>query len=132
MTTERTALVLGATGGVGGAVAGALIRHGWHVRGMARDPETAGHTGHAGIEWVKGDAMERADVVDAAQGVSVIVHGVNPPRYRNWRTLVLPMIDNTIAAAQAAGGARVVLPGTIYNYDPATTPVIRTDSRQNG
>ncbi len=35
------------------------------------------------------------------QGVSLIVHAVNPPGYRNWGQLVLPMIDNTIAAAQA-------------------------------
>lgn len=64
------------------------------------------------------------DVVRAALGVSDIIHAVNPPGYRYWERLVLPMIDNTIAAARAAGGARIVLPGTIYNYDPRSTPVI--------
>lgn len=54
----------------------------------------------------------------------------SPPGYRNWGTLVLPMIDNSIEAARAAGGARVVLPGTIYNFNPATTPVIRAGSTQ--
>lgn len=34
----RTALVLGAFGGIGGAVAEALLRRGWMVRGLARDP----------------------------------------------------------------------------------------------
>src|SRR5690606_31022307 len=61
----------------------------------------------------------------------VIVHAVNPPGYRNWDRLVLPMIDNTIAAARAAGGARIVLPGTIYNFDPAKTPVISEISPQH-
>lgn len=74
--------------------------------------------------------MVRDDVVRAASGVDVIVHAVNPPGYRNWDKLVLPMINNTIAAAKAAGGARVVLPGTIYNYDPAATPVIDADTPQ--
>lgn len=129
----RTALVLGATGGIGGAAAEALVRRGWMVRGLARDPASAarGWRGRQGpVEWRKGDAMERADVVAAACGVRAIVHAVNPPGYRDWDRLVLPMIDNTIAAARAAGGARILLPGTIYNVDPATTPIIREDSPQ--
>lgn len=130
MERKKTALVLGATGGIGGSIAAALLRHGWRVRGMARNIATAQTAGPARIEWVEGDAMRRADVVNAAQGVSIIVHAVNPPKYMNWSQLVLPMIDNTIAAAKAAGGARIVLPGTIYNFDPATTPVIGPDSTQ--
>lgn len=128
MTPQKTALVLGASGGIGGAIAAALIRHGWLVRGMAR-AIPAGKA--SGIEWVTGDAMNRADVVRAAAGVSVIVHAVNPPGYRNWDKLVLPMIDNTIAAARAAGGARVVLPGTIYNYDPARTSLVDATTPQS-
>ncbi len=136
--TTRTALVLGASGGVGGAVAEALIARGWTVRGLARDPRRAaeGWRGRRGqVEFVGGDAMARDDVVGAAQGAQAIVHAVNPPGYRDWDRLVLPMIDNTIAAARAAkgpdgGGARILLPGTIYNFDPATTPVIREGSPQ--
>lgn len=129
----RTALVLGASGGIGGAVAEALIQHGWTVRGLARDPAKAqaGWQGRGGgVEWLAGDAMVRDDVVRAADGVQAIVHAVNPPGYRDWDKLVLPMIDNTIAAAKAAGGARILLPGTIYNFDPAATPVIRENSLQ--
>ena len=74
--------------------------------------------------------MNGADVIRAAAGVSVIVHAVNPPGYRHWDRLVLPMIDNSIAAARAVGGARIVLPGTVYNFDPAMTPVVGEDSRQ--
>jgi len=130
MTTEtnRTALVLGATGGVGGEMARALLRHGWRVRALARDPAKA--PALPGAEWIKGDALDRASVVAAAEGVSVIVHAVNPPGYRNWAGLVLPMIDNTIAAAAAAGGARIVLPGTVYNYGPDAFPVLTERSPQ--
>lgn len=130
MAQRKTVLVLGATGGIGGAIAAALLRHGWQVRGMARDAVSASHRANPHIEWVQGDALSRDDVVRVASGVAMIVHAVNPPGYRNWGKLVLPMIDNTIAAARAAGGARVVLPGTIYNYDPARTPIIDAGSPQ--
>lgn len=129
----KAALVLGITGGVGGETAAALMARGWTVRGLMRDYASVASAwrGRAGTpEWRQGDAMVRDDVVRAARGVDVIVHAVNPPGYRNWGELVLPMIANTIAAAKAAGGARVVLPGTIYNYDPATTPVIDADTPQ--
>lgn len=128
MDTRRTALVLGASGGVGGAIADALLRHGWTVRAMARDVDRARRENPAALEWLAGDAMNRDDVARAAAGASAIVHAVNPPGYRDWEKLVLPMIDNTIAAARLAnpGGrsARVVLPGTVYNYDPALTPLV--------
>jgi len=129
----QLALVLGATGGVGGAIASALIEHGWSVRGLARDVHAAerGWPDDRGtISWAVGDAMNGADVIHAAAGTSVIVHAVNPPGYRQWDRLVLPMIDNSIAAARAAGGARIVLPGTVYNFDPATTSVVGEDSEQ--
>ncbi|SFD99793.1 NAD-dependent epimerase/dehydratase family protein [Roseivivax sediminis] len=117
---DRTALVLGATGGIGRAIAGALLRHGWQVRGMARVlPET----GPAGLSWVRGDAMRRGDVLRAASGTSAIVHAVNPPGYRDWDRLVLPMMENSLHAARVTG-ARILLPGTIYNYDPERCRVI--------
>jgi nucleoside-diphosphate-sugar epimerase len=81
------------------------------------------------VEWLQGDAMRRADVVAAARGVALIVHAVNPPGYRNWDTLVLPMIANTIDAARASG-ARILLPGTIYNYGAGTAQRLGEDTAQ--
>ncbi len=111
MDSKRTALVLGATGGIGGEVARRLVGRGWTVRALHRDPSklTAGADATAGLVWLRGDAMSATDVAAAAHGASVIVHAVNPPGYRNWSELVLPMLDNTIAAA-CASGARIVLP----------------------
>ncbi len=131
MTTNRTALVLGATGGIGGEVAKLLLARGWNVRALHRDPEAlpaARKT--SGLHWLRGDAMSETDVARAAAGVSVIVHAVNPPGYRNWGKLVLPMLANTIAAAQA-NGARIVLPGTVYNFGPDVFPDLGEDSPQN-
>jgi nucleoside-diphosphate-sugar epimerase len=125
-TSDKTALVLGATGGIGGEIARQLRDAGWKVRALKRG--TPGE--EKGIEWVVGDAMDGASVMRAAEGASVIVHAVNPPGYHNWPKVVLPMLDNTIAAARSVG-ARVVLPGTIYNYGPDAFPVLREDSPQN-
>jgi hypothetical protein len=74
--------------------------------------------------------MNPADVVRGAEGAAVVVHAVNPPGYRDWGQLVLPMLESSIQAARASG-ARILLPGTIYNYGPDAFPVLREASAQN-
>ena len=127
--TQRQALVLGASGGIGGEVARQLRDAGWQVRALKRGLD-AGTVERDGIAWIRGDALDRETVVRAARGCSVIVHAVNPPGYRNWSGQVLPMIDNTIAAATVAQ-ATVVLPGTIYNYGPDAFPALREETPQH-
>ena len=130
-SSSKIALVIGATGSFGGHAAAALQKHGWTIRALARDPDAA--RAKAGpfmpIEWVEGDAMIGADVMAAAAGARLIVHAANPPAYRNWQGTVLPMIRATIAAAKA-NGARIVLPGTVYNYAPDAGPRIGEDAPQ--
>ncbi|WNL47769.1 NAD(P)H-binding protein [Dyella sp. BiH032] len=126
MKQTKRVLVVGANGGVGGETCRALLRHGWTVRALARKPGGA----LQGVEWFQGDAMVADDVARAAAGVDAIVHGVNPPGYRGWERLVLPMLENTLAAAKMAG-ARVVLPGTIYNYGLDAFPVLTEDAAQH-
>ena len=111
----RTALVIGATGSMGREAAAALLRRGWQVRALHRDPVKAGVPGSLPVQWIKGDAMNLDDVIAAAQGTEVIVHAANPPNYRNWRGLALPMLDNSIAAAKAHNSL-IVLPATVYNF----------------
>jgi nucleoside-diphosphate-sugar epimerase len=116
---ERTALVIGATGSFGGHAAAALTHHGWTVRALARDPGAARAKAGARmpIDWIAGDGMNADDVTRAAAGARVIVHAANPPGYKNWRGLAIPMLAATIAAAESVG-ARIVLPGNVYNYAP--------------
>lgn len=128
MKSPPVALVLGATGGIGGAMAKKLIERGYAVRALHRNAATTARNNPA-IDWVQGDAMDRHDVIRAAQGVGLIVHAVNPPGYRNWSQWVLPMIDNTIAAARAVG-ASILMPGTVYNFGPDAFPVLREESPQ--
>jgi nucleoside-diphosphate-sugar epimerase len=128
MAINSTVLVLGATGGVGGEVARQLRDAGWDVRALKRGTTQAIER-RDGIQWMRGDALDREDVTNAAAGCSVIVHAVNPPGYRRWSELVLPMLDNTIAAAMTQG-ATIVLPGTVYNYGPDAFPVLTEDTPQ--
>jgi nucleoside-diphosphate-sugar epimerase len=129
MKTNRTALVLGATGGIGGAVARNLLARGWRIRALNRNAAKAAKA-EPDFDWSQGDAMNARDVLQAAEGSSLIVHAVNPPGYCDWETLVLPMLDNTISAAKAVG-ARIVLPGTVYNFGPDAFPLLREDSPQH-
>lgn len=128
-TERKMALVLGATGGIGGAVARNLLKRGWHIKALTRDLAKAAKV-QGDFEWIAGDALNPRDVSRAAEGVCLIVHAVNPPGYRDWEKLVVPMLDNTIAAARQVG-ARVLLPGTVYNFGPDAFPVLDEDSPQH-
>src|SRR5690606_15216103 len=104
---------------VGSEIAAALLRRGWNVRALVRDAARPGLDPR--ISWFEGDAMHAADVARVAEGTDALVHAVNPPGYRDWDTLVLPMLENGLNAARSHG-ARLVLPGTIYNYGPDAFP----------
>ncbi|HKR75856.1 MAG TPA: NAD(P)H-binding protein [Rhodanobacter sp.] len=127
MNTSKTALILGATGGAGGEIVAALLRRGWTVRALVRNVTRPGLDPR--IDWREGDAMLAGDVAQAAAGVDVLVHAVNPPGYRDWDKRVLPMLDNSLAAARA-NAARLVLPGTVYNYGPDAFPLLAEDDPQ--
>jgi len=123
---KDTALVIGMTGGIGGSTARALLARGFRIRALTRRERAP----QRGVEWVPGDAMNAADVRRAAEGCDVIVHGANPPQYRNWRGLALPMLANSIAAAKQTG-ATIVFPGTVYNFGPDTGPLVDEQAPQN-
>lgn len=130
MAKDNTVLVIGATGGMGGETALAFARRGWCIRALHRRPEqAASQFTHLNFDWVKGDAMNAADVVAEAEGVQFIVHGANPPMYRDWPRLALPMLENAIAAARVSG-ARILFPGTVYNFPPDGPMVLQEDTPQ--
>lgn len=73
-TTNRTLLVMGATGLQGGATARELLAAGWQVRALVRDLDGPGAQAlvRAGAEVVSGDMGDRASLDAAMRGV----HGV--------------------------------------------------------
>ena len=116
---SKSVLVIGANGSIGKAVSSAFLQHGWRVIPFTRR---------------MGDAMVAADVLAAAQGVDggvdVVFHAVNPPQYKNWAGTCLPMLRNSIAAAEAVG-ARLAFPGTVYNFGPDVGEWVDEDAPQN-
>ncbi|WP_052162062.1 NAD-dependent epimerase/dehydratase family protein [Aquabacterium sp. NJ1] len=124
-SAQPCALIVGATGGFGAQMARTLLAQGWAVHALTRHADMASRVrsgssawcGLEAVQWHLGDASVAADVLQAAQGACVIVHAANPPRYQRWRELALPMLANSVAAAREVG-ARVVLPGNIYNFGP--------------
>jgi nucleoside-diphosphate-sugar epimerase len=125
-----TALVIGATGGIGGAVTKTLMDRGWRVKALTRRAPAERPKAQTAVDWIVGDAMNDTDVIAAAQGVQVIFHGANPPRYHNWRGLALPMLRHSIAAAKASG-ARLILPGNVYNFGPDAGDIVAETAPQH-
>jgi nucleoside-diphosphate-sugar epimerase len=119
---QPIALVLGITGSFGRAIAATLARRGYRIRALRRDATAVRDFILHPVEWITGDAMDGSAVTHAAQGAALIVHGVNPPRFRKWRELAIPMLQNTIAAAIDTR-ATILFPANIYifgNDTPAT------------
>ena len=67
-------LVIGATGQQGGGAARALLKRGWPIRALVRDPAkpAAGQLRNAGASLATGDLDDRASVQAAMRSV----HGV--------------------------------------------------------
>lgn len=128
----RKALIIGITGGFGSSTATALLASGWEIRALCRDPDSARERfgDHSSVEWIRGDAMLAESAAAAAAGVDVIVHGANPPGYKNWRGLAIPMLKSSIEAARASG-ARIVFPGNVYNFGPDAFPLLTEESTQS-
>src|SRR5438132_283700 len=127
----KTALMIGATGGVGREVARALARRGWQLRCLSRTPKPVSVSlPDNGVAWIKGDAMKAEDLANAARDVALIVHAANPPRYKNWRGLAMPMLRNSIEAASASN-ARLIFPGNLYNFGPDAAPLLSETAPQN-
>ena len=77
---ERLVLVTGATGRQGGAVARNLLRRGFRVRALTRDPQnpSASSLAERGAEVVRGDLEDRSTVDLALEGVYGVFSVQNP------------------------------------------------------
>jgi len=107
-----TIVIAGAAGRIGFNAARAFVAAGWTVRGIARGEKLKRLP--QGVEPVEADAFDRQAMIDACAGADVILHALNPT-YDKWATHVVPMAENVLAAAKAAG-ATLMLPGNVYNF----------------
>lgn len=106
------ALITGAAGLVGSHIVERLLRDGWSVRALARDPAVARRTIPGGdrVDLVRGDVLDQASFVSAASGRHVIFHCAAHIIARGgWETYRLTNIDGTRNAIAAAERSRARL-----------------------
>jgi len=115
---SRKILVLGAAGRLGYAAAEAFRSAGWKVTSLVRPG--AAHRAPRGTKVV--ETIDRRDAIEAARGMDVVLHALNPP-FKTWRRMALPHAYAAIEAAETAG-ATLLFPGNLYNYGAGMPGVI--------
>jgi nucleoside-diphosphate-sugar epimerase len=111
----KTALIIGATGNFGFQMALTLLNRGWQLKILIRDKDKCPGA-LAAADIIEGSANDSEAVLNAAHGCALIVYAANP-KYHRWQQEALAMLEPTIAAAKVSG-ARILLPGNVYNYSP--------------
>jgi nucleoside-diphosphate-sugar epimerase len=112
---KQTIVILGAAGRIGDAAAKAFLAAGWRVKGVARNAKAAAL--RPGVEVLEADAYDRQSLIRAVEGADVILNALNP-KYTEWKTAVMPLAENVMAAAEASGALHL-FPGNVYNFGHA-------------
>jgi len=110
---ERTLLLTGATGFVGGAVRPAVVREGWRVRCLTRNAARAQSRDPA-FDWVQGDVADPASCARALKGCQAalyLVHGIGEGA--DYRRHEVTAAETFAKAAAAAGVERIVYLGGV-------------------
>jgi dihydroflavonol-4-reductase len=112
------ALVTGATGFVGAAVARALLNAGWQVRVLARAGSNRSNLTQLAVEVAEGDLADVASLERALQGCSGLFHAAADYRLgaRDPSELYRTNVEGTrniLGAAQRSGTARVVYTSSV-------------------
>ena len=109
-------VVFGATGAIGSAVVGELLRAGRSVRAVSRGGRAA-----KGAQGVAADAADPPQAAAAAVGASVLYHCANPP-YTQWPEL-FPALTRSILGAAESSGAKLVFADNLFAYGPVDGPL---------
>jgi dihydroflavonol-4-reductase len=112
------ALVTGATGKVGNAVAAALAERGDEVRALVRDPARTTAVLPAGVEAVRGDVTDPASLDAAAAGCELVFNAMGLPEQWFADDGIFDRVnavgaESVVRAAARAGARRVVHTSTI-------------------
>jgi len=117
------ALVSGATGFVGAAVARALLREGWAVRVLVRGASDRSNLKELALEIAVGDLTDQASLERAMQGCGALFHVAADYRLgaRDPSQLYLTNVEGTRNILQAARRAGVEK--TVYTSSVATVGI---------
>lgn len=112
------ALVTGATGFVGAAVARALLKQGWQVRALARPGSDRSNLNGLAVEVCEGDLTQPESLTPALQDCEALFHVAADYRLgvRDFAQLYRTNVDGTraiLAAARAAGVKRIVYTSSV-------------------
>jgi len=118
VSNKDVALVTGASGFIGSAVARALIRSGYAVRALVRPSSPRINLEGVDLQIVEGDMRDLATAAAAAKGARYAFHVAAD--YRLWapdpREIVRNNVEGTravMSAAQAAGVERIVYTSSV-------------------
>jgi nucleoside-diphosphate-sugar epimerase len=117
-TASDLHVVLGATGGVGQSLVGALVAQGAQVRAVNRSGRALVP---ASVEVMAADLTNRERTRAACQGATVVYHCAGVP-YDQWATFLPVILDNVITAVSAIG-ATLVYTDNCYMYAPTSQPL---------
>lgn len=117
------ALVLGATGMIGGNVARALSDAGFAVRGLKRPASPIWHLQDIPVEWVDGDLMDRSSLEAALEGCRFLFHAAAfyPQHSYDLRgdlRRAVSRLRNVLRAAEKAGVEKVVFTSSLTTIGP--------------
>lgn len=125
-------LILGARGRLGLAATRAFAQSGWRVHAQVRRVSGAidPFAGIAGVQQVALPLDNPAALAKAAAGACVVVHAVNPLYTQaQWRTAAPAMLEAAISVSRQLG-ARLMLPGNVYNFGESMPGELREDTVQ--
>jgi uncharacterized protein YbjT (DUF2867 family) len=119
-TTEKTVLVTGATGYVGGALLPALLERGHRVRALVRHPGTKALP--QGVEVAEGDVAKGTGLAEALAGCDVayyLVHSMGRGNPHDFAARDRGAARHFGRAAQAAGVPRTIYLGGLEDASPS-------------
>jgi len=119
----KTAIVIGASGGMGYALVNELAKREIQVKAFSRNKEklNALFQEHKNITIISGDVFNEQELMKAAKGVDVIFHAISFP-YQDWEDRHMQCLDILIRVAQKQQ-AKIALVDNIYAYGRQATIV---------
>ena len=129
----------GATGFIGGAVAGALRARDDDVRALVRSPDKAGELEAAGVELVAGSLSDRNAIVSALEGCDAAIHiaavyevGIKKSERPAMYQANVTGTENVLGAALEAGTPKVVYVSTVGVFGNTEGEIVEEGHEHRG